>query len=169
MPEFDVLFEPTRRLQPVELFKHPCIVEVVGAGFDKPANIGYFALRFPRVLKVHEDRSFTDTISFEELQEMAQRCLEIAEDGEQEEKSWLRKLRGYEHLVDRSKTNSPSEDAGSVADICADRQSNRQQEKLGTAVESQCLDNISLGASKRKTSPEVALYGNSTVKRAKQE
>ncbi|KAH7141584.1 hypothetical protein B0J13DRAFT_637368 [Dactylonectria estremocensis] len=87
MPEFDVLFEPIRRLQPVELFKHPFIVEVVGAGFDKPANIGYFALRFPRVLKVHEDRSFMDTISFEELQEMAQRCLEIPDDGEQEEKS----------------------------------------------------------------------------------
>ncbi|KAH7117288.1 hypothetical protein B0J13DRAFT_571206, partial [Dactylonectria estremocensis] len=117
MPEFDVLLEPTRRLQPVELFKHPFIVEVVGAGFDKPANVGYFALRFPRVLKVHEDRSFRDTISFEELQEMAQRCLEIPDDGEQEEKSWLRRLRGYEHPVDRSRTSSPSDDAVSVADI----------------------------------------------------
>ncbi|KAH6959933.1 hypothetical protein BKA56DRAFT_623974 [Ilyonectria sp. MPI-CAGE-AT-0026] len=38
MPEFDVLFEPTRRLQPVELFKHP-FIEVVGAGFDKPASL----------------------------------------------------------------------------------------------------------------------------------
>ncbi|KAJ4176423.1 hypothetical protein NW767_015447 [Fusarium falciforme] len=67
MPGFDVLFEPARRLQPVELFKHPFIVEVLGAGVDKSANVGYFALRFPRVLKVHEDRSFKDTISFEEL------------------------------------------------------------------------------------------------------
>ncbi|KAH7115401.1 ATP dependent DNA ligase domain protein [Dactylonectria estremocensis] len=169
MPEFDVLFEPTRRLQPVELFKHPFIVEVIGAGFDKPANVGYFALRFPRVLKVHEDRSFRDTISFEELQEMALRCLEIPDDGEQEEKSWLQRLRANEHLVDRSRTSSPSDDAVSVAHIGACRQSNRQQKKLGTAVESQCLDNISLGASKRKISPEVALYGNLTIKRAKQE
>ncbi|KAH7124509.1 hypothetical protein EDB81DRAFT_911299 [Dactylonectria macrodidyma] len=86
MPEFDVLFEPTRRLQPVELFKYLFIVKVVGAGFDKPANVRYFALRFPRVLKVHEDRSFKDTISFGELQEMAQRCLEISDDEDQEEK-----------------------------------------------------------------------------------
>ncbi|KAH7109337.1 hypothetical protein EDB81DRAFT_769177 [Dactylonectria macrodidyma] len=142
MPEFAVLLEPTRRLQPVELFKHPFVVEVVGAGFDKPANVSYFALRFPRVLKVHEDRSFRDTISFEELQEMAQRCLEIPDDGEQEEKSWLRRLRGYEHLVDKSRTSSPSGDAVSVADICA---------------------------LKRKISPEIALYGNLTIKRAKQE
>ena len=52
-------------------------VEVVGAGFDKPANAGYFTLRFPRVLKVHDDRSFRDAVSFAELQEMAKRCLEI--------------------------------------------------------------------------------------------
>ncbi|KAH7140448.1 hypothetical protein B0J13DRAFT_608807 [Dactylonectria estremocensis] len=100
---------------------------------------------------------------------MAQRWLEIPDDGEQEEKSWLRRLRGYEHLVDRSRTSSPSDDVVSVADICASRESNRQQEKLGTAVESQCLNNISLGASKRKISPEIALYVNSAVKRAKQE
>jgi DNA ligase-4 len=170
MPEFDVVFEAVRRLQPVELFKHPFVVEVVGAGFDKPANVGYFALRFPRVLKVHEDRSFWDTISFKELQEMAQRCLETPDNGEEEEKSWLGRLRGYEHLrVDRSRTSSPSDDAVSVADSLAVRQSNRQQENLGTLVESQCLDNTSLGSSKRKKSPEVALYGNSTVKRVKLE
>ncbi|KAH7124304.1 hypothetical protein EDB81DRAFT_912433 [Dactylonectria macrodidyma] len=122
MPEFN----------PVELFKHPFI----------PANVGYFALRFPRVLKVHEDRSFRDTISFEELQKMALRCLEIPDDGEQEEKSWLWRLRANEHLVDRSRTSSPSDDAVSVTHI-------RHQ--------------------KRKISPEVALYSNLTVKRAKQE
>ncbi|KAH7115435.1 hypothetical protein B0J13DRAFT_533337 [Dactylonectria estremocensis] len=141
MPEFDVLFEPERRLQPVELFKHLFIVEVVGAGFDKAANVGYFALRFPRMLKIHEDCSFRDTIR--ELQEMAQRCLDVPDDGEQEEKSWLRRLRGYEDLLDRSRTSSPSNDAVSVADICEGRQSNQQQEKLGTAVKSQCLDSIS--------------------------
>jgi hypothetical protein len=29
-------------------------------------------LRFPRVLKIYDDRSFKETISFEELQEMAE-------------------------------------------------------------------------------------------------
>ncbi|KAH6986684.1 hypothetical protein EDB80DRAFT_523569, partial [Ilyonectria destructans] len=90
------------------LFKYPFIVEVVSTGFNKPANIGYFTLRFLRVLKVYKDRLFRDTISFKELQEMAPRCLEIPDDREQEEKSWLRRLRGNEHLVDRSRTSSPS-------------------------------------------------------------
>jgi DNA ligase 4 len=30
--------------QPTELFKRPFVVEVMGAGFDKPANISYFTL-----------------------------------------------------------------------------------------------------------------------------
>ena len=43
-PEFDIIFEPGQRLQPNELFNYPFTVEVVGAGFDKPANAGYFTL-----------------------------------------------------------------------------------------------------------------------------
>ncbi len=60
IPEFDVISEPERRLRPTELFKHPFIVEIVGAGFDKPANAGY-----PRVLKIHEDHSFRDITNFQ--------------------------------------------------------------------------------------------------------
>jgi DNA ligase 4 len=59
-----------RELQPADLFKHPFSVELMGAGFGKPTNTSYFALRFPRVLKIHGDRSLNDTISFDELQEM---------------------------------------------------------------------------------------------------
>uniref|UniRef100_A0A8H7K6E6 ATP-dependent DNA ligase family profile domain-containing protein n=1 Tax=Bionectria ochroleuca TaxID=29856 RepID=A0A8H7K6E6_BIOOC len=93
MPEFDTVFEPGRKLQPAELFKHPFTVEVVGAGFDKPANAAYFTLRFPRVLKVHEDRSFKDVISFVELQEIATKCQGKPDDLQKEEESWLRRLR----------------------------------------------------------------------------
>ena len=64
----------------------------MGAGFDKPANARYFTLRFPRVLKIHGDRSFKDTISFEELQTMAKQCSEIPEDSEREETCWFERL-----------------------------------------------------------------------------
>jgi len=80
--EFDVNFEDGRQLQPAELFKRPFPVELMGAGFDIPINFRYFALRFPRVLKIHEDRSFKDTVSLEELQEMTRRCEEAPEDSE---------------------------------------------------------------------------------------
>ena len=46
IPEFDVRFDHGQ-LQQTELFKRPFTVELMGAGFDKPANTKYFALRFP--------------------------------------------------------------------------------------------------------------------------
>ncbi|KAH8800851.1 hypothetical protein F5884DRAFT_809063 [Xylogone sp. PMI_703] len=52
----------------------------MGVGFDKPSNSRYFALRFPRLLKIHGDRSFKDTTSLEELQKMAKQCSEVPED-----------------------------------------------------------------------------------------
>ncbi|KAM4067443.1 ATP dependent DNA ligase [Hirsutella rhossiliensis] len=56
-PDFDVVLDPNRGLRPKALFQHPFIVEIEGAGFDKPANARYYTLRFPRVLKIHDDRS----------------------------------------------------------------------------------------------------------------
>jgi hypothetical protein len=64
-----------------------------GHGLNKPANARYFTLRFPRVLKIYDDRSFKDTVSFEELQEMARQCREVSEDGKREEVHWLSRLR----------------------------------------------------------------------------
>jgi DNA ligase 4 len=111
IPEFDVGLDHKRQLQPAELFKHPFSVELMGAGFDKPADTSYFALRFPRLLKIHGDRSFNDTISFEELQEMAKRCNEVLEDSEREETSWLRRLGRYDFNAERSRSSSPSHDS----------------------------------------------------------
>ncbi|KAH8800779.1 hypothetical protein F5884DRAFT_713747 [Xylogone sp. PMI_703] len=90
IPEFDVGFD--RQLQPAELFKRPFAVELMGAGFDKPSNSRYFTLRFPRMLKIHGDRSFKDTTSLEELQKMAKQCSEVPEDSMREETHWLGKL-----------------------------------------------------------------------------
>jgi len=59
-------------------------------------------------LKIHEDRSFKGTVSFEELQEMAKRRREIPEDSEREETHWLRRLRGSSYRVERSRFSYPS-------------------------------------------------------------
>jgi DNA ligase 4 len=83
--EFDMAFDHGRQPKPAELFKRPFSVELMGAGFNKPANTRYFTLRFPRMVKIYGDRSFKDTISFEELQQMAKRCSEVQEDSEREE------------------------------------------------------------------------------------
>jgi DNA ligase 4 len=58
------------------------VAEVMGAGFDKPANVSYFTLRFPRVQNVHLDRTIEDTVSFGELQDMAQAIYTMPQDDE---------------------------------------------------------------------------------------
>ena len=57
---------------PTVLFTDPVVVEVVGAGFDRPPNERFLTLRFPRILKVHRDRTHTDCIDFGEYQRQAE-------------------------------------------------------------------------------------------------
>jgi len=77
LPYLSLMWDSRRHLWHTEQFKRPFSVELMGAGFDKPANARHFALRFPRMLKIHGDRSLKDTINFGELQEMAKRCSEV--------------------------------------------------------------------------------------------
>jgi hypothetical protein len=107
-------------------------VELIGAGFDKPSNTKYFALQFLRMLKIHEDRSFKDTISFEELQEMAKRCSKVPEDSKREETRWLEKLGVPDYLDGRSRSCSPSHDWTKAP--CFDRQIAQQQETAITST-----------------------------------
>ncbi|RAK84969.1 hypothetical protein BO79DRAFT_274030 [Aspergillus costaricaensis CBS 115574] len=54
------------------VFKTPFVVEMLGSGFEKPSGARYYTLRFPRILKVHSDRSFEDAASYRELQLLAE-------------------------------------------------------------------------------------------------
>lgn len=53
------------------VFKQPFVCEIAGSGFDKPPNCDFFTLRFPRVLKLHWDRDWIQSVSLRELQQMA--------------------------------------------------------------------------------------------------
>ncbi|OOG00063.1 hypothetical protein ASPCADRAFT_139198 [Aspergillus carbonarius ITEM 5010] len=54
------------------VFKTPFVVEMLGSGFEKPSGARYYTLRFPRITKIHSDRSFEDASSFSELQLLAE-------------------------------------------------------------------------------------------------
>ncbi|OJD28340.1 hypothetical protein ACJ73_00265 [Blastomyces percursus] len=62
------------------LFKNPFVVEMVGSGFEKPAGVNYFTLRFPRVLKIHMDRDAEDATTLKELQELAEAANSVPTD-----------------------------------------------------------------------------------------
>lgn len=90
----DMRTEQTEMPMPSELFKKPFVVEVMGAGYERPQNARYFVPRFPRVsIKLHTDRSILETSSFEELQEQAKKSMEVAWDQEeQDEVDWVQRL-----------------------------------------------------------------------------
>ena len=110
---------------PTHLFSQPAVVEVVGAGFDRPADARYLTLRFPRIVKVHHDRSLDDAINFTEYQSMAEVSCGMADHDENEYRLWLTKL-GYENVDSESEavttpstsqsqaTESPDQNAQSV-------------------------------------------------------
>ncbi|KAL2262207.1 hypothetical protein VTK26DRAFT_2126 [Humicola hyalothermophila] len=57
--------------RPSVVFPEPPVVDLRCFSFQKGGNAGFWSPRFPSVTKFHSDRTYHDTISFEELQEMA--------------------------------------------------------------------------------------------------
>lgn len=96
---FNISFECKVPNQPAKLFKEPFVVEAMGAGFDKPQDVAYFTLRFPRV-KLHTDRTFLATSSFDELQAMAEEHSKpISDSFEDEFRGRLQKANGSRHQI----------------------------------------------------------------------
>lgn len=92
-PELDVSPGQLQISRPTDIFKRPFIVEVTGAGFDKLSNTSYFTLRFPRIKKIHQDRTLKDTVGYDELQELAKRAIEPPYGNECEEDNyWFEQL-----------------------------------------------------------------------------
>ena len=87
---------------PTSLFTRPALVEVVGAGFDRPPNSRYYTLRFPRVLKIHCDRTIVDATESSAYQLIAEQSRVYAgHEAEESYELWLNKL-GVDDLVDES-------------------------------------------------------------------
>ncbi|RMY07093.1 hypothetical protein D0868_05524 [Hortaea werneckii] len=90
-------------------FTQPLVVEVLGSGFEKPANCSFYMLRHARVKKLHQDRSWKDCISFEEMQEKALNARNRPSQSESQETSnWLSRLESkMKQRLNREGTLSP--------------------------------------------------------------
>ncbi|KAF4970625.1 hypothetical protein FSARC_2406 [Fusarium sarcochroum] len=80
---------------PTVIFTKPLVFDIKCFSFDRVGNTGFWSLRFPSVTKVHFDRDFTDTISFEQLQALAKDATTATElEDSQENLQWIAKLEG---------------------------------------------------------------------------
>ncbi|KAL4750077.1 hypothetical protein BDW72DRAFT_194203 [Aspergillus terricola var. indicus] len=76
------------------VFKTPFVVEVMGSGFEKPSGARYYTIRFPRILKIHSDRSLEDAASFRELQVLAETAISVpSEELLDQEAEWMNRIR----------------------------------------------------------------------------
>ncbi|KAK5947761.1 hypothetical protein OHC33_011207 [Knufia fluminis] len=101
---------------PTHLFSQPAVAEVIGAGFDRPADARYRTLRFPRIVKLHHDRDPDDVVDFVEYQCMARTSCEMLDDDDDanDYHSWLAKL-GHDYTDCESEAATASR-AGEVDD-----------------------------------------------------
>ncbi|KAJ4141155.1 hypothetical protein NW768_000362 [Fusarium equiseti] len=78
---------------PTVVFTKPLVFDLKCFSFDRVGNTGFWSLRFPSVTKVHFDRDFTDTMSFEQLQTLAKNATTASElEDSQENLQWIAKL-----------------------------------------------------------------------------
>ncbi|KAK3679866.1 hypothetical protein LTR78_000242 [Recurvomyces mirabilis] len=93
------------------LFETPLMVEVLGSGFSKPSNANFYMLRHPRIIKLHQDRSWTECISFQELQEQAHAAKTAPTEAFSEldeTRTWVAKLESkLKHRLEKEGTLTP--------------------------------------------------------------
>jgi DNA ligase-4 len=91
------------------LFKQPFVVEMLGSGFEKPSGARYFALRFPRILKIHSDRTVEESASFRELQILAENARALTLNELEEREKWSKRLEVGSGLVQHIGNSSDPE------------------------------------------------------------
>lgn len=104
---FDV--KSTQPLKMDVVFEKPFVFEVLGSGFEQPSNSNFLMLRHPRVKKLHEDRTWRDCITFQELQEQGRKSRAAPDDNEsQETRRWIHKLESScRKKFEREKSSTP--------------------------------------------------------------
>lgn len=105
--KFDVEFSNLFKIDVV--FNDPFVFEVLGSGFEKPPNCNYLMLRHPRVKKLHQDRTWKDCVSLQELQEQATAARAAPPGSEsQETKRLIARLEAKcKKKIERQRTSTP--------------------------------------------------------------
>ncbi|KAK8173288.1 hypothetical protein IWX90DRAFT_470053 [Phyllosticta citrichinensis] len=108
--EFDI--QIGRNPSPDVLFRNPFVVEILGSAFEKPANEDFWMLRHPRVLKIHNDRSWEDCITVSGLARMADEARNAPAEGEsQEARRLVEKLYGKMKRAEERQRSTPPRSA----------------------------------------------------------
>ncbi|EEH36863.2 hypothetical protein PAAG_07281 [Paracoccidioides lutzii Pb01] len=123
--------------EPQVLFKTPFVVEMLGGGFKRRPGVNYFTLRFPRVLKIHNDRDVEDATTLEELQMLAKEASSVPTDElSQERVRWEEKLEAADgnpgYIMDALEQSSMSVASGVSPTEVYNQSPNEHRDPLST-------------------------------------
>jgi DNA ligase-4 len=131
--------------RPSVIFPTPPVFDIRCFSFDKEGNTGFWSPRFPSVAKIHCDRTYQDTISFAELQEMAinEREAPPPEDS-QELLGWIAALEKSEPktVVDTTSQSTVSTTAGMMPSSQLSEPNNHQNAATETSPAKEATDSV---------------------------
>ncbi|KAK1253358.1 hypothetical protein MKX07_001435 [Trichoderma sp. CBMAI-0711] len=82
--------------QPVAMtmaFRNPPVFDMRCFSFERASSTNWWSLRFPSVAKIHFDRDFSDVLSFDELQKIAEGATSARDvEDSQENLAWIARL-----------------------------------------------------------------------------
>ena len=149
-------------------FWEPFVFEVLGSGFDKQPNQHFYTLRFPRVLKIHWDRSWKEAVDFDELQAMAYKARAFeSQEAASDVAAWVKRLeqasRGTKGLAAPWDDSQDQQDKESLPLVWMDRKEilpTKQRSTKGSipgTSSSQCSTGSEQGEGSEPTPPSSPL------------
>lgn len=147
--------------KPTAIFPCPLVFDMRCFAFDKEPNTNFWSMRFPQVSKVHQDRSYMDTITFIELQELAEAATHVPEEEDSQEMcQWVKELEkrdGGKFRVDTSSqattcSDVPSSPSSLVSEVTP-RQSRRD---LRTPPRSSAVEAVAASVGAKPTNPPAS-------------
>lgn len=107
---FDLVFTKGPESKVQFVLNEPCVVEVLGSGFERPSNKKYWMLRHPRILKLHADRTWREACTFSDLQVLAEEAKAAPAEGESQEMSQMVKKFQFKfhHRMERERSQLTS-------------------------------------------------------------
>ncbi|KAL7823816.1 hypothetical protein V8C26DRAFT_383941 [Trichoderma gracile] len=88
--------KPAAGAQPISMtmaFTNPPVFDMRCFSFERASSTNWWSLRFPLVAKIHFDRDFSDVLSFDELQKIAEDATSARDvEDSQENLAWIARL-----------------------------------------------------------------------------
>lgn len=152
------------------IFDRPPVLEVLGSGFEKPSDCDFFMLRHVRVTKLHEDRHWSDCVSFQELQQQAREARESpADSNSKETQRWIEKLvRKAKRKSERRQSCTPSTRATTTPSTAQTRRSTVYTACQSSPLAERCVNLLPTphATSQIQSPPSSALSNTVSVKQS---